>query len=95
MEDGGIRFRGPYPLEHFTSIKEWNNGYLVVMAKYSHSKEPIEECIDLASILEDMAMDAQKILSPIKEVRVGKGQQQKELGRADIVVSWGSEDDAT
>ena len=28
-----IRFREPYSLEKFTSVKEWDNGYLVVMAK--------------------------------------------------------------
>ena len=33
-----IRFRGPYSLEYFTSIKEWDDGYLVVMAKYKHNQ---------------------------------------------------------
>ena len=33
-----IRFRGPYSLERFTSVKEWDNGYMVVMAKYQHNK---------------------------------------------------------
>ena len=28
-------------------IKEWDNGYLVVMAKYKHNKKPEEEYIDL------------------------------------------------
>ena len=27
-----IRFRGAYSLERFTAVKEWDNGYLVVMA---------------------------------------------------------------
>lgn len=31
-----IRFRGAYSLERFTAVKEWDNGYLVVMAKYRH-----------------------------------------------------------
>lgn len=35
-----IRFREPYSLEKFTSVKEWDNGYLVVMAKYQHNKDP-------------------------------------------------------
>lgn len=38
-EEKIIRFRGPYSLERFTSVKEWDNGYLVVMAKYQHNKE--------------------------------------------------------
>ena len=33
-----IRFRGPYSLERFVSIKEWDNGYIVVMAKYQHNE---------------------------------------------------------
>lgn len=33
-----IRFRSPYSLERYTQIKEWDNGYLVVMAKYSHNQ---------------------------------------------------------
>ena len=37
-----IRFRGPYSLEYFTSVKEWDNGYIVVMAKYRHNQEPEE-----------------------------------------------------
>ena len=38
-----IRFRGPYSLEYFTSIKEWDDGYLVVMVKYKHNQNPEEE----------------------------------------------------
>ena len=29
-----IRFRAPYSLERYTKVKEWDQGYLVVMAKY-------------------------------------------------------------
>ena len=38
-----IRFRAPYSLEKYTDIKEWDAGYLVVMAKYSHREESEEE----------------------------------------------------
>ena len=31
-KDRIIRFRGPHSLEYFTDIKEWDNGYIVVMA---------------------------------------------------------------
>ena len=27
-----IRFKAPYSLERYTKVKEWNHGYLVVMA---------------------------------------------------------------
>ena len=39
FENYRIRFKAPYSLEHYISVKEWNNGYLVVMAKYSHNNE--------------------------------------------------------
>lgn len=69
-----VRFRGPYSLEYFTSVKEWDNGYMVVMAKYMHNQEPEEEYIDLIPILKNMYIDASKFLKPIKELRLGYGQ---------------------
>lgn len=69
-----IRFRGPYSLEYFTSIKEWDDGYLVVMAKYKHNQRPEEEYIDLVPILENLYIDVSKFLKPIKEVRLAYGQ---------------------
>lgn len=69
-----IRFRAPYSLEYFTSIKEWDNGYLVVMAKYQHNQEPEEEYIDLVPILKNLYIDALHFLKPIKEVRLSYGQ---------------------
>ena len=65
-----IRFRGPYSLERFTSVKEWDNGYLVVMAKYQHDKEPEEEYIDLVPILENLYIQPEEFLKSIKEVRI-------------------------
>ena len=35
--DSVIRFKAPYSLEKYTAIKEWDKGYLVVMAKYKHN----------------------------------------------------------
>ena len=29
-----IRFRAPYSLERYTAVKEWDEGYLVVMGIY-------------------------------------------------------------
>jgi hypothetical protein len=69
---GGVvlRFRAPDCLQAYTEVKEWDNGYLVVMAKYSHKEQPIEEYIDLLPILENLRMDAQGFLTPIKEVEI-------------------------
>ena len=69
-EEKIIRFRGPYSLERFTSVKEWDNGYLVVMAKYQHNKESEEEYIDLIPILKNLYIDTVHFLKPIKEVRL-------------------------
>lgn len=68
-----IRFRAPYSLEKYTSVKEWDNGYLVVMAKYSHNAEPEEEYIDLLPILENLFINAKDFLSPIKGVVIANG----------------------
>lgn len=67
-----IRFRAPYSLERYTEIKEWDNGYLVVMAKYTHNDTPEEEYIDLVPILKNLFFDVTAFLSQIKEVKVQK-----------------------
>ena len=65
-----IRFKAPYSLEKYIDIVEWDNGYIVVNAKYTHSIEPIEEYIDLEPILDDLYMDSKQFLVPIKQVKV-------------------------
>lgn len=65
-----IRFRAPYSLERYTRVKEWDHGYLVVMAKYRHSDKEEEEYIDLAPILENLYFDSETFLSPIEGVRI-------------------------
>ena len=65
--DRVIRFKAPYSLEKFTDIKEWNNGYLVVMAKYKN-KEPEEDYIDIVPILENLYINPNMFLKPIKQV---------------------------
>ncbi len=65
-----IRFKAPYSLERYSLVKEWDHGYLVVMAKYSHSMQDEEEYIDLIPILENLYFDAEEFLKPIKEVRI-------------------------
>jgi hypothetical protein len=73
--DHEIRFRAPYSLERYTEIKEWNHGYLVVMAKYQHNADAEEEYIDLVPILKEQCLDPDEFLEPIKEVRVDYGQR--------------------
>lgn len=65
-----IRFRAPYSLDHYVKVKEWDNGYLVVTAKYKHNSELEEEYIDLAPILNDLYIDSYKFLEQIKGVEV-------------------------
>lgn len=68
--DYNVRFKAPYSLERYLSVKEWSNGYLVVMAKYKHSDKPTEEYIDLAPILDGLYIDKAEFLRPIKKVCV-------------------------
>ena len=65
-----IRFKAPYSLEYYTKVKEWNQGYLVVMAKYKHNDKEEEEYIDLVPILENLYFDSKTFLAPIKKVRL-------------------------
>jgi len=65
-----IRFRAPYSLERYVEVKKWDDGYFVVMAKYSHNAEPEEEYIDLKPILSDLYIDSDAFLKPIKSVRI-------------------------
>ena len=65
-----IRFRAPYSLERYVDVVTWDDGYLVVMAKYKHNPEPEEEYIDLKPILEGLYIDPTAFLKPIKNVRI-------------------------
>lgn len=65
-----IRFKAPYSLEHYSEVKEWDNGYLVVMAKYKHNDENEEDYIDLVPILQKLYISPEEFLKPIKEVIV-------------------------
>ena len=65
-----IRFRAPYSLERYVDVVKWDDGYLVVRAKYSHNANIEEEYIDLKPILENLYIDPTSFLKPIKNVRV-------------------------
>ena len=67
-----IRFRAPYSLEKYTAVKEWDNGYLVVMAKYAHNEESEEDYIDLIPILENLYILPEIFLKSIKGVKIEK-----------------------
>ena len=68
-----IRFKAPYSLKRYTSVKEWDNGYLVVIAKYRHNSQPEEEYIDLLPILNGLYINGQEFLKPIKGVAIAHG----------------------
>lgn len=65
-----IRFAAPYSLEKYISVRKWDNGYLVVMAKYLHNDGEEEEYIDLVPVLKDLYIDPNDFLKPIKKVRI-------------------------
>ena len=65
-----IRFRAPYSLERYVDVVRWDDGYLVVLAKYSHNAEPEEEYIDFKPILDGLYIDYDSFLKPIKSVRI-------------------------
>lgn len=65
-----IRFKAPYSLERYVDVVKWDDGYLVVLAKYSHNTEPEEEYIDLKPILDGLYIDSAAFLKPIKSVRI-------------------------
>ena len=49
---------------------EWDNGYLVVMAKYKNNTTDEEEYIDLIPILQNLYINAEEFLKPITNVKI-------------------------
>ena len=68
--DRTLTFLTSKSLERYTSVKEWDNGYLVVMAKYTTRPTDEEEYIDLIPILENLHMNVDEFLNPIQQVEV-------------------------
>ena len=64
-----IRFRTSSRLQRYTEVKEWDNGYIVVTADYE-GIGLTEEYIDLLPILENLYIDPQTFLKPIKSVKI-------------------------
>lgn len=51
-------------------MKEWDNGYIEVMTRFSHTEELIEEYIDLVPILRNLYIDPEKFLGNIEKAEV-------------------------
>ena len=68
--DDRLKFIAPYSLEYYTRIKEWDKGYIVVMTKYAHNTQEIEEFIDLLPVLDSLQLDREEFLKPIEKVEV-------------------------
>lgn len=64
-----IRFRTPSILKKYTEVKEWDNGYLVVMADYD-GIGITEEYIDLVPILQNLYIDPETFLKNIQTVKI-------------------------
>ena len=69
---GGVTltFRTCNNLDHYTKINLWDDGYLEVMAKYKNRDDEVEEYIDLNPILNNLFMNRDSFLNPIKSVRI-------------------------
>lgn len=67
--DTKITFLTSKNLEKYINVKEWDNGYLVVTKK-NKGKDIQEDYIDLLPILENLYMDPETFLKPIKNVEI-------------------------
>lgn len=65
-----IRFKTSSHLEKYTKVLEWDDGYLVVMAKYDNMSAEEEDYIDLVPILQNLYFDTDSFFKQIKDVRI-------------------------
>ena len=88
--NSNIRFRTPKRLKRFTEVKEWDNGYIVVMADYEGIGET-EEYIDLLPILKNLYINPTTFLKPIKSVKIDyhEGRRNKSEKKKRNIVCWG------
>lgn len=70
FRDRVITFFTGNRLEKYAKVLEWDHGYLVVMCKNKNEKVLEEDYIDLVPILENLYIDPDAFLNPIKEVRI-------------------------
>ena len=69
FRDKTIKFLTSKNLEKYTSIVEWDKGYLVVMSK-NYNQDECEDYIDLVPILRNLYMDVDECLRDIKGVEI-------------------------
>lgn len=66
-----IRFLTGRNLIRYTAVKEWDHGYLVVNCRnHSNPEKDEEDYIDLVPILENLLIDPNTFLAPIREVQI-------------------------
>ena len=70
FRDRVITFLTGKRLEKYTKILEWDNGYLVVLCKNKNEEVLEEDYIDLLPILDNLLIEANEFLKPIKEVEI-------------------------
>lgn len=70
FNDVRLKFIAPYSLQKYEKVLTWDNGYIEVMAKYSHNAESEEEYIDLLPVLKNLCIDSESFLKPIKSVEI-------------------------
>ncbi len=66
-----IKFLTGTNLDRYTKILEWDHGYLVVLCRTKSAPDKEEEdYIDLLPILDNLYIDSESFLNPIKDVEV-------------------------
>ena len=70
FRDRVITFFTGKRLEKYTKILEWNNGYIVVLCKNKNEDKLEEDYIDLLPILDNLYIEPEEFLAPIKKVEV-------------------------
>ena len=72
FRDKRVMFLGPLGLEKFLSVNDFEPsiGYMAVMTKYSGHSKPVEEYIDLLSTLDELHINRNNFLQPIKNLKV-------------------------
>ena len=66
--DNTIRFMTSPRLVRYSKVVNWDNGYIEVLARYGERNE--EEYIDLVPILQNLCMEPEDFLKPIKKVEI-------------------------
>lgn len=75
--NSNIRFRTPKRLKRYVDVKEWDKGYIVVMADYEGLGET-EEYIDLLPILKNLYINPETFLKPIKSVKIDYHEERRD-----------------